>query len=37
VVVALLATLLVEGRWVLWLSAGLALAVPAWLRYTGSR
>ena len=36
VVVAVLATLAVEGGWVLWMPAGLALAVLARLRYTGS-
>ena len=36
VVVAVLATLAVEGGWVLWLPAVLALAVVVRLRYTGS-
>jgi hypothetical protein len=36
VIVAVLATLVVEGGWVRWLPAGLALAVLARLRYTGS-
>jgi hypothetical protein len=36
VVVAVLATLAVEGGWVLWLPAGLALAVVGWMRHARS-
>ena len=36
VVVAALATLAVEGGWVLWLPAGLALAAVVWLRQARS-
>ena len=36
VVVAALATLAVEGGWVLWLLAGLALAAVVWLRQARS-
>ena len=36
VVVAALATLAVEGGWVWWLLAGLALAAVVWLRQARS-